>query len=199
VTKNLLGTLPHFEDVLWAKLVQRVGGWGAPTSVPHKDINIDGDGPNLNQPLDELSLRKVMGYRDVPAHLDEADKGKQITVAEQRETQADYITRISGIMRVYFLILVGPGGVDRPMTAKVWQSGRYWGYFARMLGGCVGSGLQSAVAAETLYSMFLSLGLPLVRQVLIKYSISSSRPRCRRPHRRPNMGSPMDKAPSPLI
>src|ERR1700691_1238547 len=41
VTKNLLGTLPHFEDVLWAKLVQRVGGWGAPTSVPHTDINID--------------------------------------------------------------------------------------------------------------------------------------------------------------
>src|SRR6202020_2730949 len=95
-----------------------------------------------------------MGYRDVPAHVDE-DNGKQI--AEQRETQADYITRVSGIMRVYFLILVGPGGVDRPMTAKVWQSGRYWGYFARMLGGCVGSGLQSAVAAEILYSMSPSL------------------------------------------
>jgi nucleoporin GLE1 len=146
VTKNLLGTLPHFEDVLWAKLVQRVGGWGIPTTLPPRDINVDGS--NSDQPFDEVSLRKAMGYRDVPAHLDE-DSGKQ--VPEQRESQAEYITRVSGIMRVYFLVLIGEGGVDRPMNSKVWQTGRYWGYFARMLGGCVGSGLESAVAAELLY------------------------------------------------
>ena len=151
VTKNLLGTLPHFEDVLWAKLVQRVGGWGVPTSIPPRDVNADGS--EASQPFDEVSLRKVMGYRDVPAHVDDDDNGKQ--VPEQRETQSDYITRVSGIMRVFFLVLIGAGGVDKPMDTKVWQTGRYWAYFARMLGGSVGSGLASAVAAEILYGQFI--------------------------------------------
>jgi nucleoporin GLE1 len=104
-----------------------------------------------------------MGYRDVPAHVDE-DNGKQIP--EQRESQAEYITRVSGIMRVYFLILIGEGGVDRPMNAKVWQTGRYWSYFARMLGGCVGGGLESAVAAEILYGES-HLSLVDIRPILI--------------------------------
>jgi nucleoporin GLE1 len=106
VAKNLLGTSPHFEDVLLAKMVQRVGGW-VPTSLPARDVDVGGS--DSNQPFDEVSLRKAMGYRDVPAHVDE-DSGKQIP--EQRESQADYITRVSAIMRVYFLILIGEGGVD---------------------------------------------------------------------------------------
>jgi nucleoporin GLE1 len=158
VAKNLLGTLPHFEDVLLAKMVQRVGGWGVPTSLPARDINVDGS--DSNQPFDEVSLRKAMGYRDVPAHVDE-NSGKQIP--EQRESQADYITRVSGIMRVYFLILIGAGGVDRPR-----QTGRYWGYFARMLGGCVGGGLETAVAAEILYGE-CHLSLFDIRQIQIIY------------------------------
>ena len=170
VTKNLLGALPHFEDVLWAKLVQRVGGWGVPISIPPTDVNVDDS--DSNQRFDEQSLRKAMGYRDVPAHQDEDDSGKQVTVPEHRESQADYITRVSGIMRVYFLILVGAGGMDRPMGAKVWQSGRFWGYFARMLGGCVGGGLKSAVAAEILHGT-LSFHSPfavITEHVLITYS-----------------------------
>ncbi|KIM76818.1 hypothetical protein PILCRDRAFT_826026 [Piloderma croceum F 1598] len=159
VAKNLLGTLPHFEDVLLAKMVQRVGGWGVPTSLPARDVDVDGS--DSNQPFDEVSLRKAMGYRDVPAHVDE-DNGKQIP--GQRESQAEYITRVSGIMRVYFFILIGEGGVDRPMNAKVWQTGRYWGYFARMLGGCVGGGLESAVAAEILY-VALDVGGHLPAQI----------------------------------
>lgn len=131
VTKNLLGTLPHFEDVLLAKLVQRVGAWGVPTAMPATDI----DAP---APLDEDGLRKVMGYRD-------SESG--------REAQGEYVQRVAGVMRVYFLVLMGPGGVDRPL-GKAWQTQRYWVYFARMLGGAVGgggSGVESAVAAEILF------------------------------------------------
>ena len=78
VTKTLLGTLPHFEDVLWAKLVRRIGGWAV-------------DSPNYDQPFNETSLWIVTRYSDVPAPLDERS-GKQIT--EQRESQAEYITRV---------------------------------------------------------------------------------------------------------
>lgn len=132
VTRNLLGTLPHFEDVLFAKLAQRVGGWAIPTSIPRSDID--------STPFDETSLRKVMGYRD-------SEDGK--------ETQSDYVTRVAGIMRVYFLVLMGVGGLDKPL-GKMWQTPRYWSYFARMLGGGVrggNTGIESAVAAEVLYGM----------------------------------------------
>lgn len=141
VTKNLLGTLPHFEDVLFAKLVQRVGGWGVPTSIPRADVG-------AATPFDEAALRKAMGYRDS---------------ADGWETQGDYVQRVAGIMRVYFLVLMGDGGVGKPL-GRAWQTPRYWGYFARMLGGGVGggnAGVESAVAAEVLFSMsdFLFCGL----------------------------------------
>lgn len=56
------------------------------------------DGSDSNEPLDEPSFRKVMGYRDVPAHIDE-DEGQQIP--EQRETQADYITHAAVAVRIF--------------------------------------------------------------------------------------------------
>jgi nucleoporin GLE1 len=86
VTKILLGTLSHFEDVLWAKLVRRIRGWAV-------------DSSNYDQLFNETSLWIVTRYRDVPAPLDERS-GKQIT--EQRESQAEYITRVSGIMNSWF-------------------------------------------------------------------------------------------------
>ena len=36
VTKNLLSGLPHFKDMLLAKLIQGVGGWGVPISIPQQ-------------------------------------------------------------------------------------------------------------------------------------------------------------------
>lgn len=128
VAKNLLGTLPHFEEILFAKMVQRVGTWGIPTSMPASDVG-------SAAPLDENGLRKIMGYRDSES---------------AREAQADYVQRVAGIMRVYFLVLMGPGGVDRAL-ARPWQSGKFWVYFARMLGGAVGGG-ASAVAVEILFA-----------------------------------------------
>ncbi|KAF7982699.1 hypothetical protein HWV62_26536 [Athelia sp. TMB] len=139
VTKNLLGTLPHFDDVLFAKLVQRVGTWGIPTAMPATDID-------STVPFDEDGLRKVMGYRD-------SESG--------REAQSDYVQRVAGIMRVYFLVLMGSGGVDRPL-GKSWQTQRYWAFFARMLGGSVGggsSGVESAVAAEILFAALEVAGI----------------------------------------
>jgi hypothetical protein len=114
VTKALLGTLPHFEDVFWAKRVRRIGGWAV-------------DSPNYDQPFNETSLWIVTRYSDVPAPLDERS-GKQIT--EQRESQAEYITRV---------------------------------YFPRIHGGCVRSGLESAVATEIFYGQSTSAALMLDR------------------------------------
>jgi hypothetical protein len=62
-----------------------------------------------------------MGYRDVPPHQSDYNykhnrKGRP--VPKQREAQAEYITCVVG-MRVYFFVLVGAGGVDRPMHVKV--------------------------------------------------------------------------------
>lgn len=125
VAKNLLGSLPHFSEILFAKLVQRVGGWAIPCSVPSEDVD--------GTPFDTKGLAKAHGYRF-------SEEGA-------RENQSDYIQRVSGIMRVYFHVVVGEH--DQPLM-KMWQLPRYWAYFARMLSGNVG--MQSAVAPEVLHA-----------------------------------------------
>ena len=124
VAKNLLGSLPHFSEILFAKLVQRVGGWAIPCSVPSEDVD--------GIPFNRRDLEKAHGYRF-------SEEGV-------RETQSDYIQRVSGIMRVYFHVVVGEH--DQPLM-KMWQLSRYWAYFARMLGGNVG--MHSAAAPEILH------------------------------------------------
>ena len=123
VAKNLLGMLPHFSEIFFVKLVQRVGGWAIPCSVPSEDVN--------GIPYDTKGLEKAHGYR--------------FSVEGVRENQSDYIQRVSGIMRVYFHVVVSDH--DQPLM-KMWQLPRYWAYFARMLSGNVG--MQSAVAPEIL-------------------------------------------------
>ena len=125
VAKNLLGSLPHFSEIFFAKLVQRVGGWAIPYSVPSSDVD--------GTPFDTKGLEKAHGYRF-------SEEGV-------RENQSDYIQRVSGIMRVYFHVVVSEH--DQPLM-KMWQLPRYWTYFARMLGGSVG--MQSAAAPEVLHT-----------------------------------------------
>lgn len=139
VAKNLLGSLPHFSDIFFAKLVQRAGGWAIPTSIPRTDVD--------STPFDTSSLEKAHGYRVVDG---------------QREAQSNYVTRVAGLMRVYFLVLIGE--VDAPL-AKMWQTPRYWAYFARMLGGNVA--LESAVAPEVLFGVFPTSFLVLSCSVIV--------------------------------
>ncbi|KAH7915537.1 GLE1-like protein-domain-containing protein [Hygrophoropsis aurantiaca] len=124
VTALLLGKLEGFADIFFAKLVQRCGGWPIPSVIP----STDSDGTAWN----DIERTKAMGYR--------ISDGK-------KESLSEYVMRVSGIMRVYFLILVAP--VQQPLD-KMFQLPRLWSYFARMLGDV--RLLETAVAAEVLHA-----------------------------------------------
>ncbi|KAG2082364.1 GLE1-like protein-domain-containing protein [Suillus cothurnatus] len=124
VAARLLGTLEGFPDIFFAKLVQRSGGWPVPSVIP----STDSDGTAWN----ELERTKAMGYR---------------TYDKQRETLSDHVMRVSGMMRVYFLILAAP--VPQPLD-KMFQLPRFWTYFARMIGD--ERLLETAVAAQVLHA-----------------------------------------------
>lgn len=129
VAASLLGTLQGFPDIFFAKLVQRSGGWPVPTVIP----STDSDGTAW----DEEQRAKAMGYR----------------VSEnQVEGLSDHVMRVSGMMRVYFLILTAP--VPEPLE-KMFQLPRFWTYFARMMGD--ERLLETAVAAEVLHGVYFSI------------------------------------------
>ncbi|KAF9223127.1 hypothetical protein BS17DRAFT_754961 [Gyrodon lividus] len=124
VTANLLERLPGFPDVFFAKLVQRSGGWPVPSVIP----STDSDGTAW----DATERTKAMGYR---------------TTNGDQEASGEYITRVSGIMRVYFLTLAAP--VRTPLD-KMFQLPRFWTYFTRMMDD--ERLLGTAVAAQLLHA-----------------------------------------------
>ncbi|OJA12961.1 hypothetical protein AZE42_04710 [Rhizopogon vesiculosus] len=124
VAAKLLGTLAGFPDIFFAKLVQRSGGWPVPTVIP----STDSDGTAW----DEEQRTKAMGYQ-INENL--------------RESLSDHVMRVSGMMRVYFLVLAAP--VPQPLD-KMFQLPRFWTYFARMMGD--ERLLETAVAAEVLHA-----------------------------------------------
>ncbi len=124
---NLLMALEGFADIFWAKLCQRTGGWPVPIVVPSKDTD--------GVPFTNEARRKALGYRDA------------------EESLADYTSRISGMMRVFFTILATP--VNHPLDPVV-RLPRYWTFFSRMLKEP--QLLESSVAAQVLYSKFSQPG-----------------------------------------
>ncbi|KAI0659174.1 GLE1-like protein-domain-containing protein [Cubamyces menziesii] len=133
VTTNLLGALDGFADVFWAKLCQRAGGWPVPIVVPAKDAD--------GAPFSPEARRKALGYRG------------------EDESLAEYTSRVSGMMRVYFQILVTP--VNQPLDPVV-RLPRYWTFFSRMLKEP--QLLDSSVAPQVLYTA-LDVGGLLAREV----------------------------------
>ncbi|KAI0746748.1 hypothetical protein C8Q80DRAFT_1345139 [Daedaleopsis nitida] len=133
VATNLLIALDGFADIFWAKLCQRAGGWPVPVVVPAKDTD--------NVLFTEDSRRKALGYRDTEEGL------------------ADYTSRVSGLMRVYFHILTVP--VDQPLD-PIMRLPRYWTFFSRMLKDP--QLLESAVAPQVLFTA-LDVGGLLAREV----------------------------------
>ncbi|KAI9063663.1 hypothetical protein FKP32DRAFT_1571751 [Trametes sanguinea] len=133
VATNLLGALEGFADVFWAKLCQRAGGWPVPIVVPSKDAD--------GAPWTEETRRKALGYRG------------------EDESLAEYTARVSGMMRVYFQILVTP--VNQPLDPIV-RLPRYWTFFSRMLKEP--QLLDSSVAPQVLYTA-LDVGGVLAREV----------------------------------
>ncbi|KAI6008622.1 GLE1-like protein-domain-containing protein [Pisolithus marmoratus] len=138
-----------FPEVFYAKMVQRTGGWGIPVVVPAHDV----DGQTFN----DNERRKAMGYRRTGG-----DDGSGEGVWE---SSGEYGTRVSGIMRVYFLVLgmsasvaptlpaAGPGG----RAQRIFQLPRLWVYFSRMLGD--ERLLDAAVAAQILHAALDVAGL----------------------------------------
>ncbi|KAI9566072.1 GLE1-like protein-domain-containing protein [Boletus coccyginus] len=124
VTANLLERLPAFPDIFFAKLVQRSGGWPVPSVIPSTDAG--------GIQWQDVARTKAMGYR--------VNNGEQ-------ESMGDYVTRICGMMRVYFLVMVAP--VANPLD-NMFRLPRYWTYFARMMND--ERLLSTAVAAQLLYT-----------------------------------------------
>jgi len=106
-------------------------GWPIPAVVPAVDID--------GKPWENRS--KAMGYR----------KSEN---SDDLESPAEYGSRVSGIMRVYFHILKIP---PRQQPLKpMFQLPRYWIWFARLMGerGL----LETAIAPQLIYSLcFCSL------------------------------------------
>ncbi|KAI0646290.1 GLE1-like protein-domain-containing protein [Trametes meyenii] len=133
VTTNLLTVLEGFADVFWAKLCQRAGGWPVPVVVPA----MDADGTAFSQE----GRRKALGHRG------------------EDESLAEYSSRVSGMMRVYFHILVAP--VNQPLDPVV-RLPRYWTFFTRMLKDS--QLLDSSIAPQVMYTA-LDVGGLLAREV----------------------------------
>ncbi|KAF8548731.1 hypothetical protein OG21DRAFT_1516002 [Imleria badia] len=124
VTASLLERLPIFPDIFFAKLVQRAGGWPVPSVIPSIDVG--------GIQWEEAARKKAMGYR--------------VSSGEQEST-GDYVTRIAGMMRVYFLVMAAP--VAKPLD-NMFRLPRYWTYFSRMMND--ERLLSTAVAAQLLYA-----------------------------------------------
>ncbi|KAI0795044.1 GLE1-like protein-domain-containing protein [Abortiporus biennis] len=121
VTVNLLWSLDSFPDIFWTKLCQRTGGW----PVPYVVASTDYDGTTLT----EEARVKALGYKS------------------KEEPLSEYISRVSGIMRVYFhiLFLETPKPLD-----PAFRTTRFWIYFSRILSQP--NLLQSPVAPQILYA-----------------------------------------------
>ncbi|THU83116.1 hypothetical protein K435DRAFT_766084 [Dendrothele bispora CBS 962.96] len=128
VAFNCLDMLEGLPEVFFAKINQRIGGWGIPISLPDKDF----DGRPWTGNAEKL---KVSGRRD-------------------GETEAEYTDRVMGIMRLYFAVLkIKPA---RQPLKGMWQLPRVWTWFARFTGER--RLLETAVGAQVLYVALDVLG-----------------------------------------
>ena len=123
LTVNLLMALDVFADIFWAKLCQRAGGWPIPIAVPAKDVDGTAFTPQTQ--------RKAHGFRD----------------SDELESIGDYTSRVTGILRVYFTVLVLPA--NQPLN-PLFRTPRYWTYFSRMLNDP--QLLENPTAAQVMFS-----------------------------------------------
>jgi hypothetical protein len=149
-------------------------GWvGCPCVVEWVELD---ESNNKGEMDGEQTRRKLMGYRDVPTHIDEKMGGR---VPEQHEPETEYVLRVAGIMCVYFLVLVrgvssassssfGGGQEEIALKNRQWHPSLIWTYLAQIVNGSVGDGkggLGSAVAAEVIYSAFFLFSSLLLSQL----------------------------------
>lgn len=119
--------LSDFSEVFWAKLCQRAGGWPVPMVIPVTDVD--------GQQFSPEERKKALGYRKSAS----GDDGEM-------ESLAEYVTRVSGVMRVYFETMKAE--TQAPLEG-IWRTQRIWTWLARMLGQ--ERLLQSAVGASLIH------------------------------------------------
>ncbi|KAK0443071.1 GLE1-like protein-domain-containing protein [Desarmillaria tabescens] len=142
VAFNLLETLDGFNQVFWARIVARTGGWAVPTLIGDRDW----DGKPWSNVVEK---KKAMGYRQQTA-----DNGDLVW-----ETEEMYILRLNGVMRVYFGVLaIQPQ--KGPLNGPMWRTPMFWVWIARLLGSDGGGRamLERAVGAELLATGLSVLG-----------------------------------------
>ncbi|KAG5723958.1 Nucleoporin gle1 [Termitomyces sp. T112] len=114
VAFNLLETVKDFGEVFFSKLVQRAGGWPVPYLVASDNYS----GPDqARKKAAERTRKLAMGFRE------DGDS--------EMETLDVYITRISGIMRIYFNILKFTPN-QQPLHSA-FQLPRFWTWLTRLL------------------------------------------------------------------
>jgi nucleoporin GLE1 len=116
VTGRLLARLPDFSRIFWARLVQRSGAWCIPCSVPTHEPSGDA--------MDEKARKKAMGLKD-------------------GEAPAEYISRVSGVMRLYFEVMKISTQSPTPLEQE-WRLPRAWAWATRLLGR---PGMMASTAA----------------------------------------------------
>ncbi|PBK66141.1 hypothetical protein ARMSODRAFT_960597 [Armillaria solidipes] len=142
VAFNLLETLEGFGQVFWARIVARTGGWAVPTLIGDRDW----DGKPWGNVVEK---KKAVGYRQQTA-----DNGGMVW-----ETEEMYISRLNGVMRVYFGVLaIQPQ--KGPLNGSMWRTPMFWAWIARLLGSDGGGRamLERAVGAELLATGLSVLG-----------------------------------------
>ncbi|KAK0495749.1 GLE1-like protein-domain-containing protein [Armillaria luteobubalina] len=124
------------------RIVARTGGWAVPILIGDRDW----DGKLWGNVVEK---KKAMGYRQQTA-----DNGDMVW-----ETEEVYISRLNGVMRVYFGVLaIQPQ--KGPLNGSMWRTPMFWAWMARLLGSDGGGRamLERAVAAELLATGLSVLG-----------------------------------------
>ena len=132
VTALLLDALPNFHEAFWARMIQRVGGWAVPILPPPISDREDDSGRTLTPE----EYRKVCGFRSTD------------------ETSVAYTARVTGIMTLYFSILVTSSSLSMPMPPN-FAFPRYWSYFGRLLSS---PGLLKQAVAPQVLTCALEVG-----------------------------------------
>ncbi|KAH7108227.1 GLE1-like protein-domain-containing protein [Auriculariales sp. MPI-PUGE-AT-0066] len=125
VVALLLDALPNFHQALWARMIQRAGGWAVPILPPPVSDRED----DSNRALTAEEYRKVCGHRT------------------PEESLVEYTARITGIMTFYFTLLVTSTSLSMPLPPN-FAFPHYWSYFGRLLGSP--GMLKQSVAAQVL-------------------------------------------------
>lgn len=125
VTALLLEALPGFGDALWARFIQRAGGWAVPFPPPPVSDGED----DVGRTLSSEEYRKVCGHRS------------------PEETLGDYTSRVVGMLTLYFSILVTSTALESPLPPQ-FAFPRLWAYVSRLM--CMPGILKHPVAPQAL-------------------------------------------------